>query len=107
MADEEKTIYIAGQITDNVHFMQDFETAEKKLKARGYTKIINPTCLSNLKLDYEQFMIITLSMVEAADVIYLLRNWKNSKGAAREYQYALVQDKDIMFEADEDYKDFD
>ena len=46
-------------------------------------------------------------LVEAADVIYLLKNWVNSKGAAREYQYALVLDKEIVFEADEDYKDFD
>lgn len=106
MAETEKTIYIAGQITGNENYLKDFETAEKKLKERGFTKIINPTCLPR-NLEYEQYMTITLSMTEAADVIYLLKNWKNSKGAAREYQYALVLDKDVMFEADEDYKDFD
>ena len=103
----EETIYIAGQITGNKNYMKDFETAEKKLKEKGYNKIINPTCLSSLNLEYEQFMTITLSMVEAADVIYLLKNWENSKGAAREYQYAFVLGKDVVYEADEDYKEFD
>lgn len=94
----DKTIYIAGKITGNDSFIDDFKKAEKELKKRGYTKIINPCCLSKLKLDYEQFMTITLSMVDVADELYMLKNWEDSKGAIREYLYAVSMNKVIKYE---------
>lgn len=101
-----KTVYIAGPITNNENYLQDFQNAENKLKEMGFTKIINPTCLSKLNLDYEQFMKITLAMVETSDIVYLLRNWKKSGGAKREAELAFELKKDVMYEIDEEYKDF-
>lgn len=94
----DKTIYIAGKITGNDSFIDDFKKAERELKKLGYTKIINPCCLSKLNLDYEQFMTITLSMVDVADELYMLKNWEDSKGARREYLYAVSKDKVIVYE---------
>ena len=94
----EKTIYIAGKITGNENFVEDFHKAELELIRQGYTKIINPCCLSKLNLNYEQFMTITLSMVDVADELYMLKNWEDSKGARREYLYAVSKDKVIVYE---------
>ena len=94
----EKTIYIAGKITGNDNFIDDFTKAEIELIRRGYTKIINPCCLSKLNLDHEQFMTITLSMVDVADELYMLKNWEDSNGARKEYLYAVSKDKVIVYE---------
>ena len=92
----DKTIYIAGKITDNPNYQDDFANAVLTLKEMGYTHIINPCCLSHLNLRYEQYMIITFGMIDASDEVFLLSNWEDSNGAKREYLYAVSQMKTII-----------
>lgn len=93
-----KTIYIAGKITGNPTYQDDFAEAVLKLKEQGYTHIINPCCLSVLNLEYEQYMKITFAMVDVADAVYFLKNWEDSEGAKREYLYATSKNKEIIRE---------
>ena len=43
-------------------------------------------------------MKIGFSMLECCDSIFMLKDWKDSKGATLEYQYAKYCDKNIYFE---------
>lgn len=92
-----ETVYISGAIAKNPNFMRDFKSAENIVKKLGYEKVINPTCLSSLNLDYEQFMIICFAMIDASDEVAFLTNWKDSSGARREYLYAISRNKKIRF----------
>ena len=95
-----KTIYVSGKISGNVSYKYDFNCAVRELMERGWKKIITPTCLDGLDLDYEQYMTICYGMIDAADCVYMMRNWKDSEGAKREYMYAKAKQKEIFFEED-------
>lgn len=92
-----ETIYIAGAITGNSDYRNYFQKAEKYLKENGFEKILNPTVLPD-NLEHEQYMKICFSMIDVSDTVYLLRNWRDSDGATREYYYAMSQKKKIIFE---------
>ena len=92
-----ETIYIAGAITGNSDYRNNFQKAENHLKECGYDKILNPTVLPD-NLEYEQYMKICFSMIVVSDTVYFLRNWRDSDGATREYYYALSKQKKIVFE---------
>ena len=47
---------------------------------------------------YEEYMKMSMCMLDMCDYIYLLKGWQESRGANREYGYALAKDKTIMFE---------
>lgn len=81
-------IYIAGKITGNSNYKEQFAAAEKKLKAEGH-QVINPTWKPE-GLPYKQYIDMGLMELQQCDVIYLLSDWKDSKGARMEYIYALT-----------------
>lgn len=81
-------IYIAGKITGNPNYKEQFAAAEKKLKAEGH-QVINPTWKPE-GLTYKQYIDMGLMELQQCDVIYLLSDWKDSKGARMEYIYALT-----------------
>lgn len=81
-------IYIAGKITGNPNYKEQFAAAEKKLKAEGH-QVINPTWKPE-GLPYKQYIDMGLMELQQCDVIYLLSDWKDSKGARMEYIYALT-----------------
>lgn len=47
---------------------------------------------------YEEYMKISMCMLDMCNYIYMLKGWEKSCGANREYGYALASDKTIMFE---------
>lgn len=81
-------IYITGKITGNSNYKEQFAAAEKKLKAEGH-QVINPTWKPE-GLPYKQYIDMGLMELQQCDVIYLLSDWKDSKGARMEYIYALT-----------------
>ena len=81
-------IYIAGKITGNPNYKEQFAAAEKKLKAEGH-QVINPTW-KPLGLSYKQCIDLGLAELSQCDAIYLLSNWRESKGAGLEHIYALT-----------------
>ena len=80
-------------------YKEDFERAEKLFKKYGYT-VINPAILPD-GLNHEKYMPICLTMLDAADFIYMLAGWEDSKGARLEKAYAEYQGKDIVYEITE------
>lgn len=85
-------VYIAGKMTG----LPDkgrarFREVEAVLKADGHT-VLNPAVLPDT-LPASAYMPICLAMIDAADTLLLLDNWKDSPGAKLERRYAKYQKK--------------
>ena len=92
--------YISGPITGTANYIERFAVEEKELTERGYS-VINPAKVNAQLPDdttYEQYMKMSLIMLDMCDTIYMLAGWKNSNGACLEYQYAKTLGKNIIFE---------
>ena len=95
-------IYISGAITNNPKFEEIFADAADKLrKEYPNAEIIDPSLVNSFlpeSTTHEEYMRMSFVMLDMADAIYMLDNWKTSCGASQEYGYALAKDKIIMFE---------
>lgn len=89
-------VYIAGKVRGLKNYREKFKEAEDKLKEKGYV-ILNPAKLPE-GMDAEDYMKICIPMLEVADSIYLLNNWRNSEGAKVEKAYAELQGKKIIYQ---------
>ena len=93
-------VYISGAITGTDDYMERFAKAEKELTEQGYS-VVNPAKVNaQLPEDttYEQYMKMSFCMLDMCDSIYMLKGWKKSCGANREYVYALASDMIIICE---------
>lgn len=93
-------IYISGPITGTDDHFRRFAEAEVALKDKGF-QVINPQRLGSILPEdatHDDFMKICYPLLEMADVIYMLENWKNSKGAVAEYAYAVDHKIAIVFQ---------
>lgn len=94
-------IYISGAMAKRPDtYKEEFAKAEKEITEKGYT-VINPAWLPK-GLDRNRYMPICLAMVDAADAIYMMDGWEDSKGARLEKAYAEYQDKLVLYERSED-----
>ena len=93
-------IYISGAITGTTDYMERFAMAEKELTDKGYS-VVNPAKV-NAQLpentSYEEYMKMSFCMLDMCDGIYMLKGWKKSWGANREYGYAMAKEKTIFIE---------
>lgn len=84
-------VYISGQIT-GLPFEEverNFNEAEQRLEAEGFTAV-NP--LNNgLTVDHKwiEHMKADIKMLLECDAIYLLKSWRQSKGATIERDLAV------------------
>ena len=94
-------VYISGAITGVPDYMEKFEAAEKELKEKGYT-VVNPAKINYgmpEDMTYEEYMEIDIKLITMCDALYMLKGWKRSCGANREYGYALGRGKIIMYQS--------
>ena len=89
-------VYIAGKITGNPDYKQQFAEAEKKLRAKGHTTM-SPAVLPD-GFEHQEYMRVCFSMIDVCDAVFFLDNWRDSKGATMEYNYAFGAGKGIIFE---------
>ena len=94
-----KRIYISGPMTGVVDCRGKFDFAENRLVEKGY-KVINPAYVDDVmpNAEYEEYMEVDMLLLSTCDAIYMLKGWENSRGANREYGYALAKGMEIMFE---------
>ena len=89
-------IYIAGKITGDPNYKAKFDKAAKRLSAKGHV-VLTPTVLP-LGLDYNDYMHIDFAMIDVADAVYFLKDYKSSNGATKERYYAMWINKEMMYE---------
>ena len=93
-------IYISGPITGTDDYMQRFAKATEKLVNEGFIPI-NPAAVNSMlpkETTYEEYMKMSLTMLDMCKGIYMLEGWEDSKGANREYGYALAKDMVMRFQ---------
>lgn len=93
-------VYISGAITDTTDYMERFALMEECLVAQGHT-VINPAKVNaNLPADttWEEYMRMSILMLGMCDSICMLKGWEKSRGANREYLYALDNNYSVYFE---------
>lgn len=88
-------IYIAGAISNNENYIEQFKKAEEKLLAEGYA-VMNP--VKNLGFSYREYINMGLCELMCCDAIYLLKGYEKSKGAMLELNYAIVNELTIIEE---------
>jgi len=88
-------VYIAGKMTG----LEDkgrgkFAEAENELK-KAFV-VINPSVLPD-NMPGDRYMPICFAMIDQADAIVMLDNWKDSPGAKLEKAYAEYQGKAVFY----------
>ena len=98
-------VYISGAITGTNDYMARFAAAEKHLTSIGH-KVFNPARINSQLPDgtsYEEYMNVSLCLLDMCSAIYMLDGWNESRGANREYGYAVAKGKILMFQALDGY----
>lgn len=89
--------YVAGKINGLKGYEKKFQEAEDMLTKMGFI-VLNPAKLPE-GMPYAKYMPVCLAMLEASDVLYMLDNWTDSKGASVEHSYGVAQGKEIHYQA--------
>ena len=94
-----KTIYLSGKITGDKFYAEKFIRMGQQLKNDTGSRIINPIYVRPWLGVKEWFFYIVPAVknVYRADAVYLLPDWKQSKGAIIEFVVALLMRKDIYY----------
>lgn len=91
-----RKIYLSGKITGDEGFAEKFKAKEDELTERG-DYVFNPALHPDM-FTHGQFMQIDLLALSFCDSIYLMDNWRDSKGAKMEFEQAKVLGLDVEFE---------
>lgn len=89
-------VYIAGKITGDPNYRDKFARAEAELKRQGHL-VMNPAILPE-GFEWETYMHITVTMLNACDTIYLLEDWQDSRGAQIEAKIAQDENYTIIYQ---------
>lgn len=86
-------IYLSGPITGIENYKEKFAAAEREARERlsdWEPEVFNPAdvILPNTAT-HEDYMKICMRELAKCDTIYMLNGWQDSRGACREYGYAL------------------
>lgn len=92
-------IYISGPITGTDDYQKRFANAEEYLRKLGY-EVVNPARVNGQmpELKWEEYMNMSMTMLSLCDMIFMLRGWKESRGAKLEHDYAVDRSIDTIYQ---------
>ena len=92
-----KTCYISGRITGLPveEYTANFERAAAILTLAGFIAV-SPLNIKPLFKTWFWFMVSDLFVLTFCDCIYMLDNWRDSRGAMIEYKWAKFLRKEII-----------
>jgi len=93
-------VFISGKITGDPNYREKFKKAEDWLKEHNFT-VLNPAVFPG-GMTIADYMNIGINMLSAADWVYMLSDWEESRGARIEHEYAKYVGKHIAYERSED-----
>lgn len=80
--------YIAGKITGNPDYKEQFAEAERGLKEKGHS-VMNPAWIQEgAEFTWSDYMMVTSEMQMVCEAVLFLENWTESKGAQWEFLVA-------------------
>ncbi|TDB42094.1 DUF4406 domain-containing protein [Photorhabdus luminescens] len=96
-------VFISGPMTGKPDFNRsEFNTAAKMLKSQGLI-VLNPAVYPD-GLTHDQYMRMSLAMLEQADAVYLLDGWEHSTGAVMEFDRAKMHNLMFMYNSWEAFR---
>ena len=90
-------VYIAGSITNNENYIEQFKKAEVEILKAGDAPL-NP--VKNLGFEYKDYIDMGLCELMKCDAIYLLKGWEKSAGARLEEHYARVTNMQMIYQTE-------
>ena len=93
-------VYISGPMQGHDDYIEQFRKREDMLRVKGHDAV-NPAKLSDIiksDMKTEDWLSIDLSLIRVCDAIYMMEGWQDSKGANREYGFALGLGLKIIYE---------
>lgn len=102
-------LYISGPMSGfKNHNFYEFFKKEKEIQNIFKCEIINPAYTSlklcnklNKNIDevtYDEYLSLDIETLKSCDAIYMLKGWKNSKGAQLELEYAKKLGLNVIYE---------
>lgn len=91
-------IYISGAITGDSQYKAKFQKAKKELEAKGHS-VINPAEFDLPEgASWEDYMKRDLAWLCGCDGIYMLKDWRQSRGAKLEHDLAQTLKMQVRYE---------
>ena len=87
-------VYIAGKITGDPDYRAKFRRAEAWVEARGHIALNPANAPEGLKK--QEYLRLSFAQIDAADVVALLPDAKDSPGAQLEVAYCQYVDKRVL-----------
>jgi len=91
-------VYIAGKITGLENYKELFKRAEVDLRIKGH--VCMHSSVLGKGFEWDEYMKICFTMITVCDVVYMLKNWRDSQGARIEHAYAIKHNKKIIYQVD-------
>jgi len=88
-------VYVAGKITGNENYKDEFSDAECYLNKQGMA-VLNPALMPE-GFEQAEYLHICTAMIDVCDAVYFLPTWINSKGSHYEMGYAKGKGKVISY----------
>lgn len=91
-------VYVSGGITGVANYKEVFNKASNKLRKQNLKKVYNPATLASKDMEkvfaevvqakpsWLEYMILDIIILSHCKSIFMLRNWKTSKGARWEHR---------------------
>ena len=97
-------VFISGKMTGLSHeeYQAKFDAAAQRLRAEGY-EIFNPSvpqwndAMHDSGMSYGDILIEDFKKIQECDALYMLDNWRDSKGATAEHAFATAIGMKIMY----------